>query len=200
MTFSGIIEKDLRMLNVWGKKVLCHGIKENHYINHIKDPHHKKFFHKTSYISALMFKEWTQTFTTQQTTAGGDHKSPCAGAECLTAHYTVGRNFLQALHCLTWWSYITAASQQVREVWSDTSLNLQHLSKPPPCLVEGTHSKPKITALNCLNFLVLDRLWLWTQGRGLINGPTSCSIFRLQTLEPNWYVMVDKAVEFPGIV
>lgn len=55
-------------------------------------------------------------------------------------------------------------------------------------------------SIKLAKFLVLGRLQLWTQGRGLINGPTSCSIFRLQTLEPNWYVMVDKAVEFPGIV
>lgn len=101
MTFSGIIERDLRMLNVWGKKVLCRSIKENNYIHHIKVPLHKTFFHKTTYISSLLFKEWTQTFTTQQTTAGGDHKSPRSGAECLSAHYTVGRNVLQALHCLT---------------------------------------------------------------------------------------------------
>lgn len=143
VTFSGIIEKDLRMLTVWG---------ENNYIHHIKVPLHKKFFHKTTYTSALVFEERTQTFTTQQTTAGGDHKSPCSCAECLTAHYTVGCNVLQALHCLTWWSYVTGASQQVGGVWSNTSLNLQHLSKSLPCLVGGTHSKPEITALNCLNF------------------------------------------------
>ena len=53
----------------------------------------------------------------------------CSCVECISAHYPVGCNVLQAPHCLTWWSYITAASQQVRGVWSNTSLNLQHLSK-----------------------------------------------------------------------
>lgn len=83
------------------KNVVCqrnHSIKEN---NDRKVRLHKMFFHKTTYISTLVFEELTQTLTTQQTTAGGDHKSPCSCAECLSAHYTVGCSVLQALHCLT---------------------------------------------------------------------------------------------------
>lgn len=85
-------------------------------------------------------------FTTLQTTAGGHHKPPCSCAERLSAHYAVGCCVLQAPCCLTWWSYETVASQQVGEVWSNTSLKRQHLSELLQSVPERSLSKPKIAA------------------------------------------------------
>lgn len=144
MTFSGITEMIYRY-RLWGKCFFY--VRETTLLKKIIIT----FLIRSSFIKRLTLGGLKngQTFTD---TAGGDHKSPCYCAEWLRAHYAVGCRALQALHCLTWWSYVTAASRQVTGVWANTSLNLPLLSKPHPSLVERTHSKPEITALNCLNF------------------------------------------------
>lgn len=46
------------MESIYGKKKR---LKESIYIHHIKSPVHKKFFHKRTHISPLVFEERTQT-------------------------------------------------------------------------------------------------------------------------------------------
>lgn len=110
---------------------------KGNYIENVRFPFTRRSFIKATDISPLMFEVRTQTFTTRQTTAGVDHKSPRSCAECLSAHYTVGRSDLQAPYCLTWRSYATAASQQVKRG------PIQHLIKSAASIKTSTLSGSK---------------------------------------------------------
>lgn len=125
-----------QMLTLWEKQLLMSKEKEIT-LTTWRFPFTRRSFIKATDISPLMFEVRTQTFTTRQTTAGVDHKSPRSCAECLSAHYTVGRSDLQAPYCLTWRSYATAASQQVKRG------PIQHLIKSAASIKTSTLSGSK---------------------------------------------------------
>lgn len=124
------------MLTLWEKQLLMSKEKETT-LTTWRFPFTRRSFIRAADISPLMFEVRTQTFTTRQTTAGVDHKSPRSCAECLSAHYTVGCSVLQAPHCLTWRSYVTVASQQVKRG------PIQHLIKSAASIKTSTLSGSK---------------------------------------------------------
>lgn len=73
-------------------------------------------------------------------------------AQSSSAHYTVGLRVSQAVICLTWWGYVTAVHQHIRGLWSNTSLNLLHLSKSYTSPKMGHTPKLEIAALSSLIF------------------------------------------------